>query len=480
MAKTVKQLVDEANAEIETITAEQAIEEMTNLDVVMVDLRDIRELQREGMVENAFHMPRGMVEFWIDSESPYHKPIFSSNKRFIFYCSLGWRSALAARAARQVGLENHCHVEGGFKALQQANVPVASVTKKTGRKALGLEDISDLLPYIVQPENVARYEQGAVLIGDRSRYPFTKKPYQCNSVEEVAKAIEGMITQGSGPWMAASYALVLAAEEVEGKAADQISEHMQEAKQRLVATRPTNTALATRLDLVDVVIETALQTEQPLTQKVLEWVQGMVARVYADYSKRAGVLADLIEDGDGILTNCFAETSFILGIAMASGQGKDIHVYTPETRPYLQGARLTAPSIHELGVKVTLVTDNMPAHLMSLGKIQKYVTAADLITLDGHVVNKVGTFQSAVAAQYHGIPYFPIAWGLDEKSRTKEDINVEVRDAEEIRRCLGQTTTLDSIDAYYPAFDITPPELVAGVISTQGVLSPYNLKGASL
>jgi len=95
-------------------------------------------------------------------------------------------------------------------------------------------------------------------------------------------------------------------------------------------------------------------------------------------------------------------------------------------------------------------------------------------------VNKVGTFQSAVAAQYHGIPYFPIAWGLDENSRTKEDINIEVRDAEEIRKCMGQTTTLDSIDAYYPAFDITPPELVAGVISTQGVLSPYELKGASL
>jgi methylthioribose-1-phosphate isomerase len=364
--------------------------------------------------------------------------------------------------------------------VDEANAKITSVKNKSSQKALSLDEISDLLPYIVQPENVARYEQGAVLIGDRSRFPFTKKTCQCNSVEEVAKAIESMITQGSGPWMAASYALVLAAREVEGKPADQISRHMQQAKQRLVATRPTNTALATRLDSVDIVIETALQTKQPLEQKVLEWVQGMVTKVYADYAQRAAVLADLIEDGDGILTNCFAETSFILGIAMASAQGKDIHVYTPETRPYLQGARLTAPSVQELGIKVTLVTDNMPAHLMSLGKIQKYVTAADLITLDGHVVNKVGTFQSAVAAQYHGIPYFPIAWGVDEKSRTKDDISIEVRNAEEIRKCMGQKTTLDSIDAYYPAFDITPPELVAGVISTQGVLSPYDLKGASL
>lgn len=364
--------------------------------------------------------------------------------------------------------------------IDDANASTTSMKKKTGKKAPGLDDISNLLPYIVQPENVARYEHGAVLIGDRSRYPFTREPCQCDSVEEVANAIEGMVTQGSGPWMAASYALVLAAEEVEGEPADQVSEHMQRAKERLVATRPTNTALVTRLDSVDVVIETALKTEQPLKQKVLEWVQGMVAKVYADYAKRAGVLADLIEDGDGILTNCFAETSFILGVAMASAQGKDIHVYTPETRPYLQGARLTAPSIQELGVKVTLVTDNMPAHLMSLGKIQKYVTAADLITLDGHVVNKVGTFQSAVAAQYHGIPYFPIAWGLDEKSRTKEDVSIEVRDGEEIRKCMGQATTLDSIGAFYPAFDITPPELVTGVISTQGVLSPYKLKGASL
>jgi len=480
MTKTVKQLVDEANQEIETITAAQAVEEMSKPDVVLVDLRDIRELQREGKVSDAFHMPRGMVEFWVDPESPYHKPIFSSGKRIIFYCNKGWRSALSGRAAKDVGLKNFCHVDGGFGALKLAEAPVVAVSDKKKEKLLGLDEISELLPYIVKPENVARYDNGVVLIGDRSRYPFTKVPHQCNSVESVAQAIENMVTQGSGPWMAASYAMVMAANETEGMGENEITAHMEAAKLRLISTRPTNTALSTRLNSTSKVISSALESGKSLTGCLLEWVETMVGDVYRDYAKRARVLAELIEDGDGILTNCFAETSFILGISMASKQGKDIHVYTPETRPYLQGARLTAPSIQELGVKVTLITDNMPAHLMSLGKINKYITAADLITLDGHVVNKVGTFQNALAAQYHGIPYFPIAWGVDENSRSKEDINIEIRDPGEIRQCMGQATTLDSIEAFYPAFDITPPELVAGVIGIDGVLSAYNLKGAQL
>ena len=118
---------------------------------------------------------------------------------------------------------------------------------------------------------------------------------------------------------------------------------------------------------------------------------------YQQYATAAEYGASLIDDGDGILTMCFAETSFLLALALARHAGKKIHVFTPETRPYLQGARLTAPSVHELGIPVQIIGDNMPAYVLSQGKVQKYFTAADLVTLDGHVVNKVGTFQNAIS-----------------------------------------------------------------------------------
>jgi methylthioribose-1-phosphate isomerase len=118
----------------------------------------------------------------------------------------------------------------------------------------------------------------------------------------------------------------------------------------------------------------------------------------------------------------------------------------------------------------------MPAHVMSEGKIQKYFTAADLITMDGHVVNKIGTFQNAIAANYHKIPYFVFMWGPDFKSPDRESVVIEYRDPAEIRSCRGTPTTIDEIGAYYPAFDITPPHLVAGVITRHGILSPYDLR----
>lgn len=115
-----KELVAEAEARIETISAEQALAEASSPDVVFVDLRDVRELKREGKIPNAFHCPRGLLEFWIDRESPYHNSRFAEEKRFIFYCNLGWRSALAADISQRMGLKNVCHISGGFEAWKAA------------------------------------------------------------------------------------------------------------------------------------------------------------------------------------------------------------------------------------------------------------------------------------------------------------------------------------------------------------------------
>ena len=124
ITKGFKALVAEANAKIETIPTEAAKALVGKDDVVLVDLRDPRELEREGKIPGAFHCPRGMLEFWIDPESPYHKPVFAEDKKFVFFCGGGWRSALAAAAAQEMGLKPVAHIEGGFGAWKKAGGPV--------------------------------------------------------------------------------------------------------------------------------------------------------------------------------------------------------------------------------------------------------------------------------------------------------------------------------------------------------------------
>jgi methylthioribose-1-phosphate isomerase len=337
------------------------------------------------------------------------------------------------------------------------------------------EDINAMLPFILRRENVARYEDGVVVIGDRRKYPFERAFVHCSDVESVARAIETMVTQGGGPSIAALYALAMAARRAEGRSPARISETLEAARARLVHTRPTNTALARRLEAAMQVACAALERGDPAEPALLDWIEKRRDQAYHDYASTARHGASLIEDGDGVLTMCFAETAFILSLSVAKKSGKDLHVYVPETRPYLQGARLTAPSIHELGIPVQVITDNMPAYLFSQGEIQKYFTAADLVTLDGHVVNKVGTFQNAIAAHYHGVPYFVFCWGLDPNKPDRASIEIEERDPAEVKACRDVPTTLDEIGARYPAFDITPPHLVAGIITKSGIHSPYTL-----
>ncbi len=334
------------------------------------------------------------------------------------------------------------------------------------------QGIYELLPFILKPQNIARFEAGRVLIGDRRQYPFKKSFVACDCVDEVAKAIKGMVTQGSGPWMSAAHALLLVAD---GKADEK--RRLQNAREVLVATRPTNTAMARRLDRILSHTFLSMEAGESAVIAMGDFLNRMIVDIYDSYTLRAQYANTLIEQNDGILTHCFAEAGFILAMAMARRDGKNICVYTPETRPYLQGAKLTAPSLHELDIEVRLITDNMPAALMSEGHIQKFITAADLITLDGYVVNKVGTFQSAIAASYHRIPYYAFAWGVDENSATHDSITIEQRDPAEVRTVLGKATTLADIKACYPAFDITPPELVSGIISVDGVLSAHDLVG---
>ena len=130
ITRGIKALIDEANAEIETLTAKDAIEISKNGDVVIVDIRDPREIERDGRIPGAFSCTRGMLEFWIDPASPYAKPVFQQDKKFIFHCAGGMRSALAAKTAQDMGLKPVAHMGGGFAAWRDAGGPVEKVEPK--------------------------------------------------------------------------------------------------------------------------------------------------------------------------------------------------------------------------------------------------------------------------------------------------------------------------------------------------------------
>lgn len=125
LKKGYKQLIDEARSRIRTLSLDEAQARLGQADVVFVDIRDPRELEREGMIPGAFHAPRGMLEFWVDPESPYFKPVFGEDKEFVLYCQSAWRSSLAAATLHDMGLSRVSHVEGGFRAWKESGAPTA-------------------------------------------------------------------------------------------------------------------------------------------------------------------------------------------------------------------------------------------------------------------------------------------------------------------------------------------------------------------
>ena len=132
ITKGCMQLVEEANRKIRTLSLDAAMKKHGDPNVMFVDLRDVRELEREGMIPGAFHAPRGMLEFWVDPASRYHKDVFASVKEFVFYCAAAWRSALATAVVQEMGLEPVAHLEGGFSAWKKAGGPVAERPRKPG------------------------------------------------------------------------------------------------------------------------------------------------------------------------------------------------------------------------------------------------------------------------------------------------------------------------------------------------------------
>ena len=323
--------------------------------------------------------------------------------------------------------------------------------------------------FLLRYENVAWYEDGAVRILDRRIYPVKTEYVICTKHEEVAKAIGDMVTQSGGP----------AAHEARNLAGDELVSYMEKAAYTLSHARPTTVAKMVRitdgaLDLAKKLAGEGRNGEE-ITEPLREYAFNYINNNYLKYEKVGKYLADLIPQNGTIMTQCFAETIIGTLIRECHRRNNDIKMICAETRPYFQGARLTASVAYDMGVDVAVITDNMPGFILKEKHVDVFTSAADVITMDGYVVNKVGTFQIALAAAYHGIPYFATGTPNPDHS-TIDTVNIEYRDPELVMEAMGTKVTKEGVKAYYPAFDITPPKLCNGIVTDKGVYSPYDLE----
>ena len=313
-----------------------------------------------------------------------------------------------------------------------------------------------------------RFADDGVHILDRRVFPFERTWVHARTAEDVARAIEDMVTQSSGPYFATLWGMVLAAREVAGGASAR--EEMAAAGRRFVATRPTNDQPRKAVDWVLSAID---------ADPGADLVEAALAGARAgdeDYRSRSRVMGEaaaaLLPDEGSVLTHCWGDLYLVGMVQAALAQGKQLAFFCTETRPYLQGARLTSETLAEMGVDTTLITDGMGASLFSEGRVDALVTASDRVSLDGHVINKVGTLQLAVAAHAFGVPFHALCHAPDPHSPTGADVPIEYRDGEEVLSALGRRTASERVRGLYPAFDVTPPRFVTSIATDRGVFEP--------
>ncbi|WP_210480675.1 hypothetical protein [Naasia sp. SYSU D00948] len=325
-------------------------------------------------------------------------------------------------------------------------------------------------------DDSVRVTDDAVLILDRRVFPDRIEWVRAGTAAEVAEAIRDMVTQSSGPLYATSAGLELAARQAAGLPLEAARAALEDAGRLLADARPTNAHPREAVARVREAVDGATTTEE-LVDRAVAAARGTTEHYRAASVALGRSTVELLPDGARILTHCWMD-SYLFGLIDAAREaGRRYEWVATETRPYLQGARLTAHSLRELGEQVTLITDGMGAAALatgsSIGPIDALVTAADRVSLDGSVVNKVGTLGLAVAASAFEVPFYALVHAPDPTAPTGADIVIEERDPREVLSTLGRRTASPLVtDAWYPAFDLTPARFVTRVVTTRGAFDP--------
>jgi methylthioribose-1-phosphate isomerase len=326
-------------------------------------------------------------------------------------------------------------------------------------------------------------EDGFVRLIDQTRLPMEFVRIDCREVASVWEAIKALRVRGAPAiGIAAAYGSVIGARAGGANSPDAVRRAHREATDHLRTSRPTAVNLFWALDRMDRTAREAEDLDGPgLLSRLLDEANAISAEDKAMCRAIGTFGAALVAPGQGVLTHCnaggLATADYGTALAVlftAHEQGKGIHVFADETRPLLQGARLTAWELQRRGVPVTLICDNMAAQVMKEGKVQMVVVGADRIAANGDTANKIGTYGVALLAMAHAIPFYVAAPSstFDLSLADGSTIPIEQRDAREVTHGLGRQTAPDGVAVYNPAFDVTPASLIAGIITERGVIRP--------
>jgi methylthioribose-1-phosphate isomerase len=336
------------------------------------------------------------------------------------------------------------------------------------------------------------WEDGALFLLDQRLLPAQEVVVRCATVGDVVRAIKSMQVRGAPAiGCTAAYGMVLAAQESHAASSSALLGSLGAAKAQLDAARPTavNLAWATARMLQVAEHDHDLDLDT-LYGALLQEAHAIMAEDLAMCLAMGRNGAELIPPAGRVLTHCNAGGLATAGygtalapIRLAHEQGRPIHVYVDETRPFLQGARLTAWELQRAGVPLTLITDNMAGYFMRRGDIDCVIVGADRVVANGDIANKIGTYSLAVLARAHGIPFYVAAPSstVDFALASGDAIPIEQRDPSEVTTIAGQPIAPEGVVAAHPAFDVTPHDLITAIITERGVVYPpyeTNLRAA--
>jgi len=327
--------------------------------------------------------------------------------------------------------------------------------------------------------------EGVLRLLDQTRLPLEEVTIDCRTPEAVWEAIRSLRVRGAPAiGVAAAYGVVIGVQPVLGSDRDPLDRKLQHVCEYLATSRPTAVNLFWAIERMRRVAGDAPDLHpREMAERLLQEARTIERedREMCAAIGRHG--ADLMPACGGVLTHCNAgglatagEGTALAVLFAAHAAGKRIRVYADETRPLLQGARLTTWELMRRGVPTTLICDSMAGQVMKEGRINAVVVGADRIAANGDAANKIGTYSVAVLARAHGVPFYVAAPSstFDLSLNSGERIPIEQRAAEEITEGFGRRTAPHDVEVYNPAFDVTPASLIAGIITERGVIGPVN------
>ncbi len=332
------------------------------------------------------------------------------------------------------------------------------------------------------------WDAGVVRMIDQRKLPHEYVEVEFTDYRDVATAIKEMYVRGAPAiGAAAAYGLALAAVHSPARNGSELTSDVRQAADVLRATRPTASNLFWALERMLARLERESAEDVSAMQQALVAEAEALADEDVQANKRMGDYgAELIEDGYNILTHCNAGAlatvdygTALAPVRTAWTQGKQVHVYVDETRPRLQGARLTSWELMRDGIPMTLIADNAAGYFIQKGKVDIIFVGADRVVANGDVVNKIGTYKVAVVARENGVPFYAVVptSTVDLSLASGDEVPIEERAAEEVTHVRGQPIGPEGVNVANPAFDVTPHRYVTGIITERGIVYPPFGKG---